>query len=239
MKGIHDMGITYKEYIWLIKPDDVDKIFYSGVLGCPSQYGISDEDFNFCPGNKKCKDCMNQEIPYSVIAEVIRDTYLNPFEKITVGEKYKVTAVDVGTVAFGVRICVAGRKHWANNNNFRYYIDKEEKKVQKEFTKADLKDGMMCERADGKKMLWINGAMRGSDRWCSGIQNDLTVDMASVFDIVKVGYPDFDKYATISRALDGDFKEVIWERKQEKEISSDEAFAVLKEHYGCDVKIRE
>ena len=232
------MGITYREYIWLIKPDDVDKIFYSGVLGCPSQYGISDEDFNFCPGNKKCKDCMNQEIPYPVIAEVIRDTYLNPFEKITVGEKYKVTTVDLGAVAFGVRICVSGRKHWANNNNFRYYIDKEEEKVQKEFTKADLKDGMMCERADGEKMLWINGAMRGTDMWCSGTQNDLT-NTVNILDIVRVGYPDFDRYRTISSALDGDFKKILWERKQEKEISSEEAFAVLKEHYGCDVKIKE
>lgn len=233
------MGITYKEYVWLVKPDDVDDIFYGRVLKCPCEYGISYEESSNCDRNMTCDDCMNQEIPYPVIAEVIRDTYLNPFEKITVGAKYKVTDVDMGAPAFGVMICVSGYNHWANNNNFRYYIDKEEKKVQKEFTKADLKDGMMCERADGKKMLWINGAMRGSDRWCSGIQNDLTVDMASVLDIVKVGYPDFDKYATISRALDGDFKEVIWERKQEKEISSEEAFAVLKEHYGCDVKIKE
>lgn len=111
--------------------------------------------------------------------------------------------------------------------------------MKKEFTKSDLKDGMMCERADGKKMLWINGAMRGSDRWCSGIQNDLTVDMESGLDIVKVGYPDFDRYCTISRALTGDFKEILWERKQEKEISSDEAFAILKKHFGCDVKIKE
>lgn len=97
---------------------------------------------------------------------------------------------------------------------------------------------MMCERADGEKMLWINGAMRGTDRWCSGTQNNLT-NTVDILDIVRVGYPDFDRYRTISSALDGDFKEILWERKQEKEISSEEALAVLKEHYGCDVKIKE
>ena len=112
-------------------------------------------------------------------------------------------------------------------------------KVQKEFTKADLKDGMMCERADGIKMLWLNGEMRGINAWCSGTQSDLTNLGGKKLDIVRVGYPDFDKYGPISHALNGNFKEILWERKQEKEISSEEAFAVLKEHYGCDVKIKE
>lgn len=232
------MGITYKEYIWLINPDDVDETFYAGVLGCPSQYGISDEYFNFCPGNKKCKDCMNQEIPYPVIAEAVRDGYGGfGYKK---GERFKVVSCEIeGYVEiyheesfngrFSIGYCL---------RDFKFYIDKEEEKVKKEFTKADLKDGMMCERADGEKMLWINGAMRGTDMWCSGTQNDLT-NTVNILDIVRVGYPDFDRYRTISSALDGDFKEILWERKREKEISSEEAFAVLKEHYGCDVKIKE
>ena len=33
---------------------------------------------------------------------------------------------------------------------------------------------------------------------------------------------------------------ILWQRvPEEKIISSDEAFKVLKEHYGCDVKIKE
>ena len=235
------MGITYKEYVWLTHPDHVRSIYCGGVYKCPSYYGISDEDADFCPEFKNCKDCMEQEIPYPVIAEVVRDTYLNSFTKITVGAKYKVTDADMEDPVLGVEICVAGYKHWVNNINFRYYIDKEKKsvKVQKEFTKADLKDGMMCERADGIKMLWLNGEMRGINAWCSGTQSDLTNLGGKKLDIVRVGYPDFDKYGPISHALNGNFKEVLWERKQEKEISSEEAFAVLKEHYGCDVKIKE
>lgn len=239
MKGVEEVGITYKEYVWLVKPNDIIETFCGGVYGCPIEYGISNKGFDCLPDVKKCEYCMNQEIPYPVIAEVIRDTYLNPFEKITVGAKYKVTDVDMGAPTFGVMICVSGYNHWANNNNFRYYIDKEGKKVQKEFTKSDLKDGMMCERADGKKMLWFNGEMRGIDTWCSGTQSNLTNLGREDLSIVRVGYPDFDKHTTISHALNGEFKEILWERKQEKEISSEEAFAVLKEHYGCDVKIKE
>ena len=233
------MGITYKEYVWLIKPDDVNPEFSSGVLECPYYYGISDENVYDCPSSKFCDDCMNQEINYPVIAEVIRDTYLNPFEKITVGAKYKVTDVDMGAPAFGVEICVAGYKHWANNNNFRYHIDKGGKKLNKEFTKSDMKDGMLCETADGSRMFWIEGNLRGISEYNPCIKDDLTHLRYPMGDIVKVGYPDFGRYQTIEKAINGDFKEVIWERKENKEISSDEAFRVLKEHYGCDVKIKE
>ena len=174
-----------------------------------------------------------------MIAKAVRQTEMYPIHKAMPGDEFQVCEVDMNTYTrMGVRIIVNGSKFWANHGDFRYYIDKEEEKVQKEFTKADLKDGMMCERADGEKMLWINGAMRWTDMWCSGTQNDLT-NTVNILDIVRVGYPDFDRYRTISSALDGDFKKILWERKQEKEISSEEAFAVLKEHYGCDVKIKE
>ncbi len=239
MKGVEEVGITYKEYVWLVKPNDIIETFCGGVYGCPIEYGISNKGFDCLPDVKKCEYCMNQEIPYPVIAEVIRDTYLNPFEKITVGAKYKVTDVDMGAPTFGVMICVSGYNHWANNNNFRYYIDKEGKKVQKEFTKSDMKDGMLCETADGTRMFWIDGNPRGISEYSPCIKDDLTHSRYPIGDIVKVGYPDFEKYNTIEQALNGDFKEVLWERKQEKEISSEEAFSVLKEHYGCDVKIKE
>ena len=234
------MGITYKEYMWLVKPNDIIETFCGGVYGCPIEYGISNKGFDCLSDVKKCEYCMDQEIPYPVIAKAVRQTEIYPTHKAMPGDEFQVCEVDMNTYTrMGVRIIVNGSKFWANHGDFRYYIDKEEKKVQKEFTKADLKDGMMCERADGKKMLWFNGEMRGIDKWCSGTQNNLTNLGREDLSIVRVGYPDFDKHTTISHALNGDFKEVLWERKQEKEISSEEAFSVLKEHYGCDVKIKE
>lgn len=232
------MGVTFKEYAWLINPNLLKNSEIGGVKGCPEDYGFEE---HWCAGYGiiSCADCWNREISYPVIAKAVRQTEIYPIHKAMPGDEFQVCEVDMNTyMRMGVRIIVNGSKFWANHGDFRYYIDKEEEKVKKEFTKADLKDGMMCERADGEKMLWINGAMRGTDRWCSGPQNNLT-NTVDILDIVRVGYPDFDRYRTISSALDGDFKEILWERKQEKEISSEEAFAVLKEHYGCDVKIKE
>jgi len=236
------MGITYKEYAWLIEPDNIKSIYIGGVCGCPNSYRISDCTFDSCDGDfgeEECSKCWNQKISYPVIAEAVRDGYAGfDYKK---GERFKVASCEIeGDVEIYHSESYDGKFYIERNlDDFKFYIDKEEKKVQKEFTKADLKDGMMCEMADGEKMLWFNGAMRGTDTWCSGTQNDLTGCIAMILDIVKVVYPDFDRYGSISHALNGDFKEVIWERKQEREISSDEAFAVLKEHYGCDVKIKE
>lgn len=232
------MGVTFKEYAWLINPNLLKNSEIGGVERCPESYGFEE---HWCDrhGMISCADCWNREISYPVIAKAVRQTEIYPIHKAMPGDEFQVCEVDMNTYTrMGVRIIVNGSKFLANHGDFRYYIDKEEEKVQKEFTKADLKDGMMCERADGEKMLWINGAMRGTDMWCSGTQNDLT-NTVNILDIVRVGYPDFDRYRTISSALDGDFKKILWERKQEKEISSEEAFAVLKEHYGCDVKIKE
>lgn len=239
LKGVKDAGITYKEYVWLIKPEDLDETVDGGVIGCPVDYGISNKGLDCLPGIEKCKDCMNQEIPYPVIAEVVRDG--DAGFRYKKGEKFKLASCKVGgSVEIYHSKSLTGKYFMHDHlDDFKFYIDKEEKKVQKEFTKADLRDGMMCERADGKKMLWFNGEMRGIDKWCSGTQSNLTNPGREDLSIVRVGYPDFDKYGPISHALNGDFKEVIWERKEEKEISSEEAFAVLKEHYGCDVKIKE
>lgn len=109
-----------------------------------------------------------------------------------------------------------------------------------EFTKADLKDGMMLELRNGLKMIWLYGHKVGPQSWGSEAHDDLT-GLRYETDIVKVGYPDMNKSieGSLEYILNLDFSEILWERKEEKEISSEEAFAVLKEHYGCDVKIKE
>lgn len=108
-----------------------------------------------------------------------------------------------------------------------------------EFTKDDLEDGMMIEQRDGSRWIWLYGALRRNSVWCSGTKEDLTGERKAL-DIVKIGYPEIDSLkGHLEAILESDFSEILWERTEEKEISSEEAFAVLKEHYGCDVKIRE
>lgn len=108
-----------------------------------------------------------------------------------------------------------------------------------EFTKNDLKDGMMVEQRDGSRWIWLYGALRRKSVWCSGTKEDLTGE-GEALDIVKIGYPEIDSVkGHLEAILESDFSEILWERTEKKEISSEEAFAVLKKHYGCDVKIKE
>lgn len=233
------MGVTFKEYAWLINPNLLKNSEIGGVEGCPEDHGFEE---HWCDGDGmiSCADCWNREISYPVIANAVRQTEIYPIHKAMPGDEFQVWEVDMNTyMRMGGRIIVNGSKFWANHGDFRYYIDKEGKKVQKEFTKSDMKDGMLCETADGTRMFWIDGNPRGISEYSPCIKDDLTHSRYPIGDIVKVGYPDFEKYNTIEQALNGDFKEVLWERKQEKEISSEEAFSALEEHYGCDVKIKE
>lgn len=131
-----------------------------------------------------------------------------------------------------IRICEDGGKWSWNESDF----------APAEFTKADLKDGMMAELRDGSRFLWLYGTLRSIDQFCSFTNEDLTGSCEEV-DIVKVGYPEIKNelfnIGNIRGILKSEFSVTLWERQDEKEISSEEALAVLKEHYGCDVKIKE
>ena len=238
------MSITWLEYARLVKPGIIGKGIYEPCCGCPGDINKIGAHYQantclFRPFDESCTKCWNQKIPYPVIAEAVRDGSFG--FRYCVGDKFEIIRVEQEKDG-GVRI-FANPYFIPSNGDYKFYIDenygKGEKEIQDEFARDDLEDGMMCEMRDGTRMLWLAGAMREYNFWYSGTQVDLTGETYRDHDIVKVGYPDFDKYRVINDALKGDFKEVIWERKEGKEISSDEAFGVLKEHYGCDVKIRE
>lgn len=115
--------------------------------------------------------------------------------------------------------------------------------MKKEFTKADLKDGMMVVERNGYGYIWLYGAKRDDCECFHDTRNDLTSIRGRKHDIIKVGYPKVDSYdltgvERILCSVNSGFRQIIWER-EEKEISSEEAFAILKRHYGCDVKIKE
>lgn len=134
-------------------------------------------------------------------------------------------------------ICESCKKCWnteipsksiANAIHVRSEDMKAEEK-RKEFTKSDLKDGVMVEDELGRRWLYLGGKLRKP-----GICKDCNID-----EICKFGYPDYERNFTINELLVYGFSKIIWERKEAKEISSEEAFEVLKQHYGCDVKIKE
>lgn len=101
----------------------------------------------------------------------------------------------------------------------------------KEMTKADLKDGMVCEQRDGELMMWLNGTMIGESRWCSGTGDDLKdVHGKEKNDIVKVYKTSAYKLSDI---LSQKYLTLIWERKEPKIMT----LADIERELGYPIKI--
>lgn len=108
--------------------------------------------------------------------------------------------------------------------------------------KSDLRNGMTVELANGNRRLVmvIDGEMIFVGEYYSTLSDvyreDLTNAFSKELDIVKV-------YKNVPTSLEQVLKasdQLLWQREDNtKEISVSEAFRVLKEHYGCDVKIME
>lgn len=109
------------------------------------------------------------------------------------------------------------------------------------FTKNDLRTGMTVKICDGDFYLVYGERLLGNrgymefDRYFK----DLTCKHSGDdYDIVEVY--DISKTATTLKNILDHPGTLIWSREpKEREISSEEAFKILKEHYGCDVKIKE
>ena len=112
-----------------------------------------------------------------------------------------------------------------------------------EFTESDLKTGMIVETRCHESYMVYDKRLINTSGYEPLI--NYTIDLYHRtnrdFDIIRV----FNISNMVCNTTDlckylGD---LLWERKpkepEEKVISSDEAFKVLKEHYGCDVKIGE
>lgn len=108
--------------------------------------------------------------------------------------------------------------------------------------KSDLKNGMTVEYANGNRRLvmMIDGELiflgECNNLSANYYREDLTNKHSEELDIVKV-------YKNVPASLElmlEESNQLLWRREDNtKEISVSEAFRVLKEHYGCDVKIME
>lgn len=108
------------------------------------------------------------------------------------------------------------------------------------FTKDDLKTGMIVKTRSDKIFAVFGGNLLIHDGFepIDKYSIDLIHKNNHSYDIVKV-YDINDKIDSLKKILDQPGK-LIWEREPEKrEISSEEAFKILKEYYGCDVRIKE
>lgn len=101
----------------------------------------------------------------------------------------------------------------------------------KEMTRADLKDGMVCERRDGELMMWFNGMLCGMKSYCSRIGEDLkNIIGYSDLDIIRVYRTNG---LTLTDMLAKRHLTLIWERKEPKEMT----LADIERELGYPVKI--
>lgn len=219
------MGITYKEFAWLLNKNMICHKVYGGVIGCPGNIVDGEITSNICRvhGKEQCTKCWNREIQCEVIAEIIGDVNIVGIcpSQLTNGREFTLQECHIDT-EYPILLYENGEFFAAKKEGFKFYM-------KEKFTKSDLKDGMMVEDAIGRKWLYLGGKLRKP-----GMYKDCKPD-----DICRFGYPDYERNFTINELLASGFSKIIWERKEAKEISSEEAFAILKQHYGCDVKIKE
>lgn len=112
--------------------------------------------------------------------------------------------------------------------------------MQKEFTKADLKDGMVVEQRDGNRYLVLAGlAVRECGRnEISGYTNNL--EWYGTYrggDIVKVYRIIPESLGSIEEVFVKSNLELIWERKEPKKMTVEEMREKLEELTGEEIEV--
>jgi hypothetical protein len=109
--------------------------------------------------------------------------------------------------------------------------------MYKEFTKADLKNGMVVEQRGGTRKIVINDRLIGYDSFgeLKNYEDNLLKKVllgSSDLDIVKIYQPT----NTLYDFIEGTNLKLIWQR-QEKPNYKEITIAEIEEKFGCKVKI--
>lgn len=108
--------------------------------------------------------------------------------------------------------------------------------MQKEFTKADLKDGMVVEYRDGDRRLVINECLVGKDsHYELSAYNENLKNKYPRLTIMKVFK--ICRRAILGNILDDDNLELIWERKEPKKMTIEEMRKKLEELTGEQIEV--
>lgn len=129
--------MTKRDFIWLAYPDNVCEKSSSGVFGCPTLYGLSED----CNAYSNCEDCWDEELGYDVIAEAKEEVESSAGKEISRGEKVTVKKCEISD---GVFWAWSDRMCWLcvfkDRSKFKFYLnDKEDEKMTPKF---ELKPGM-------------------------------------------------------------------------------------------------
>ena len=155
------------------------------------------------------------------------------------GESYlKNTIYDM----FNERTCYYGDGKYssldfAENNNYK--ILEWSDYMQEEFTKADLKDGMVVEQRDGNMYLVLAGmAVRKAE--CNnigGFDDDLKWEGYAGGDIIRIYSIIPESLGSIEEVFIKSNLELIWERKEPKKMTIEEMRKKLEELTGEQIEV--
>ena len=109
--------------------------------------------------------------------------------------------------------------------------------MEKEFTKADLKDGMVVEYSNGKRRLVLNNHLIGKDGYyeLNRYMEDMKDKESSERDIMRVFK--IAIITTLDRIFHIENLDLIWERKEPKRTTAEEMRKKLEELTGEKIEI--
>lgn len=138
-------------------------------------------------------------------------------------------------------MCYYGDGEWSSLDiaeNYNYKILEWSDYMNKEFTKSDLKDGMVVEYNDncyGKRLV-VGGFLIGEDGYADlGDYNENLKSAVSDLEIVRV-YK-IKRMGKISSIMDDNNLELIWERKEPKKMTVEEMRKKLEELTGEQIEV--
>lgn len=111
--------------------------------------------------------------------------------------------------------------------------------MNKEFTKADLRDGMVVEQRDGNMYLVLAGmaVRKGRRNRIDGYTDDLKWEGYTGGDIVKVYRITPESLGCIEDVFIKSNLELIWERKEPKKMTIEEMRQKLEELTGEEIEV--
>lgn len=140
--------------------------------------------------------------------------------------------------------CYYGDGEWSPLDiaeNYNYKILEWSDYMQKEFTKADLEDGMVVEQRDGDMYLVLAGMVvrkRGYNR-IGDYDDDLKCAGYTGGDIVKVYRITPGSLGCVEHVFIKCNLELIWERKERKKMTVEEMREKLEELAGEEIEVTE
>lgn len=112
--------------------------------------------------------------------------------------------------------------------------------MQKEFTKADLKDGMVAELRNKQRYFKLGERLLNFDGWMplnNYVDNLCDVDTEEEFDIVKVFKVNTNRVADLKMVLRDEYLEPVWKRDEVKRMTAEEMRQKLEELTGKKIEV--